>query len=111
MGDELADATQMTINSVVRGVLGVAFVQSLLIGIGLLLAGIPYAGVWTLLILFLTILQLQPAEMVIFLGVIGGFMLSGFTGLFTGAIVMSLGYKLFLIWINGGTQAPQENPD
>jgi predicted PurR-regulated permease PerM len=36
---------------------------------------------------------------VIFIGVIGGFVLSGFIGLFTGAIVMSLGYKLFLEWI------------
>jgi predicted PurR-regulated permease PerM len=36
---------------------------------------------------------------VIFIGVLGGFVLSGFIGLFTGAIVMSLGYKLFLEWI------------
>jgi hypothetical protein len=27
-------------------------------------------------------------------------MLSGFIGLFTGAIVMSLGYKLFIGWMN-----------
>jgi len=41
-----------------------------------------------------------PVPMVIiFIGVIGGFVLSGFIGLFTGAIVMSLGYKLFLEWI------------
>ncbi|MBS0000254.1 MAG: AI-2E family transporter [Cyclobacteriaceae bacterium] len=41
-----------------------------------------------------------PVPMVvIFLGVIGGFMVSGFIGLFTGAIVISLGYKLFLSWI------------
>jgi predicted PurR-regulated permease PerM len=38
--------------------------------------------------------------LVIFLGVIGGFMFSGFIGLFTGAIVLSLGYKLFLAWLN-----------
>jgi predicted PurR-regulated permease PerM len=38
--------------------------------------------------------------LVIFIGVIGGFMFSGFIGLFTGAIVMSLGYKLFIGWIN-----------
>jgi predicted PurR-regulated permease PerM len=36
---------------------------------------------------------------VIFIGVIGGFILSGFIGLFTGAIIMSLGYKLFQEWI------------
>jgi predicted PurR-regulated permease PerM len=38
--------------------------------------------------------------LVIFLGAIGGFMMSGFLGLFTGAIVLSLGYKLFISWIN-----------
>jgi predicted PurR-regulated permease PerM len=38
--------------------------------------------------------------LVIFLGVVGGFILSGFIGLFTGAIVMSIGYKLFVAWIN-----------
>ncbi|RLD19367.1 MAG: AI-2E family transporter [Bacteroidetes bacterium] len=37
--------------------------------------------------------------LVIFLGAIGGFMVSGFLGLFTGAIVLSLGYKLFIAWI------------
>ena len=37
--------------------------------------------------------------LVIFLGVIGGFMLSGFIGLFTGAIVLSIGYKLFIAWL------------
>jgi predicted PurR-regulated permease PerM len=49
--------------------------------------------------------------LVIFLGVIGGFMLSGFIGLFTGAIVMSLGYKLFLMWMNVGTKVQQDGPE
>ena len=38
--------------------------------------------------------------LVIFLGSIGGFMATGFLGLFTGAIVLSLGYELFILWIN-----------
>jgi predicted PurR-regulated permease PerM len=38
--------------------------------------------------------------LVIFIGVIGGFIFSGFLGLFTGAIVMSIGYKLFIEWLN-----------
>lgn len=42
--------------------------------------------------------------LVIFIGVIGGFIFSGFIGLFTGAIVMSIGYKLFVGWINSGTE-------
>ena len=38
--------------------------------------------------------------LIIFLGSIGGFMTSGFLGLFSGAIILSLGYKLFETWIN-----------
>lgn len=37
--------------------------------------------------------------LVIFIGAIGGFMLLGFLGLFTGAIVLSLGYKMFMVWL------------
>jgi predicted PurR-regulated permease PerM len=37
--------------------------------------------------------------LVIFIGAIGGFLLSGFIGLFTGAIVFSLGYTLFKAWL------------
>ena len=39
---------------------------------------------------------------VVFLGVIGGFVAMGIMGLFVGAIVLSVGYKLFLAWIEGG---------
>jgi predicted PurR-regulated permease PerM len=40
--------------------------------------------------------------LVIFLGSIGGFMATGFLGLFTGAIVLSLGYELFMLWLHEG---------
>jgi predicted PurR-regulated permease PerM len=147
-GDEFADATQKTVGNVVKGILGVALILALLHGIIFLLAGVPYAGIWTLLVLVLGILQIPlviitlpiiiymfsvkdttsaiiwtvllllagfsdnvlkpillgkdaPVPMlVIFIGVIGGFIFSGFIGLFTGAIIMSLGYKLFVGWIN-----------
>jgi predicted PurR-regulated permease PerM len=36
---------------------------------------------------------------VVFLGVIGGFMAMGIIGLFVGAIVLSVGYKLLLAWV------------
>jgi predicted PurR-regulated permease PerM len=39
---------------------------------------------------------------VVFLGVIGGFIAMGIIGLFVGAIVLSVGYKIFLTWISGG---------
>jgi predicted PurR-regulated permease PerM len=38
---------------------------------------------------------------VVFLGAIGGFMAMGIIGLFVGAIVLSVGYKLFLAWLEG----------
>ena len=38
--------------------------------------------------------------MVIFLGAIGGMLMSGIVGLFVGAIVLALGYKLFQAWVN-----------
>jgi len=47
--------------------------------------------------------------LVIFLGAIGGFMVSGFLGLFTGAIVLSLGYKLFIAWIQSNEAVPDVN--
>ena len=40
---------------------------------------------------------------VVFLGAIGGFVAMGIIGLFVGAIVLSVGYKLFLAWIEPGT--------
>jgi predicted PurR-regulated permease PerM len=154
-GDEFADIIKITVGNVVKGVLGVAFIQAALVGIGFFLAGIPYPGIWTLLVFLLAVLQIPPLlvvlpvavylfserstgaafgwtvylllggfsdnilkpvllgkgapvpMLVIFLGVIGGFMLSGFIGLFTGAIMMSIGYKLFVAWIN--TSPTEEN--
>ena len=147
-GDEFADLTIRTIGSVVKGVIGESLVLALLFGSVFFLAGIPYAGILTLLVFVLSVLQMPliivsvpvavyffavkeitpailwtialflvslsnnfltplmlgkgaPVPMpVIFIGVIGGFMLSGFIGLFTGAIVMSIGYTLLVGWIN-----------
>ena len=41
---------------------------------------------------------------VIFIGVLGGFMVFGFIGLFTGAIIISLGYSLYLTWFNADNE-------
>lgn len=148
-GLEFARITEQTIQSVVKGVLGVAVIQAGLIGIGMFIAGVPFAGLWTLLVLILAIVQL-PATivvipviiylfnsgdtstgmaifwtvyllaagisdnvlkpillgkgaavpmLVIFLGAIGGFMAFGFIGLFVGAIVLSIMYRLFITWL------------
>lgn len=46
---------------------------------------------------------------VVFLGVIGGFMAMGLIGLFLGAIILSVGYKLFLAWVDSNIE-PAESP-
>ena len=42
---------------------------------------------------------------VIFIGAIGGLLTSGIVGLFVGAVVLALGYTLFLAWLQGGSVA------
>ena len=48
--------------------------------------------------------------LVIFIGAIGGFMTSGIIGLFVGAIILALGYKLFLAWLNENTGGNEVGP-
>jgi predicted PurR-regulated permease PerM len=57
-GDELVDLTRDTVESVTLGILGVALIQGLLAGIGLLVAGVPAAGLWALLVLLLAVVQI-----------------------------------------------------
>ena len=47
-----------TIRNVVKGILGVAFIQSTLALAGFLIAGIPYAGIWFFLCVVLAIIQI-----------------------------------------------------
>jgi predicted PurR-regulated permease PerM len=117
-----------------------------------LLPGVPFAGLWTILCLILSIIQVgvgpiaipvviymfsvsdtttalilaiwlgitlltdnvlkpillgrnAPALMlVIFSGAIGGFIYNGFIGLFLGAIILTIGYKLFMMWLDTETE-------
>lgn len=59
-GAELVDLSSATIRSVAQGVLGVAIIQSLLAGVGMLIVGVPGAGFWTFLVLLLAVVQLPP---------------------------------------------------
>ena len=147
-GDEFLDISVSTVYQVVKGILGVAIIQTLIQAVGLFGCGVPFAGVLTVLCLMLSIIQVGPIiinigviaylfsldnttaallwtvffafsglsdnvlkplllgkgamvpMLVIFLGVIGGFMMSGFIGLFVGPIVFSIGYKLFAAWMD-----------
>jgi predicted PurR-regulated permease PerM len=56
-GEHLTDIIAATIRSVATGVIGVAFVQALLVGIGLFVAGVPFAGLLSLLAFLLGIVQ------------------------------------------------------
>jgi len=59
-GPELADLCKATVRSVTRGILGVALIQSLLAGVGLLAAGVPGAGLLAMLCLLLALVQVTP---------------------------------------------------
>ena len=64
-GQEFLQLATGTIRGVTRGIIAVSVLQSLLIGIGLLLGGIPFAGLLTLLCLVLAIIQIGPGLVVI----------------------------------------------
>lgn len=56
-GEHLMDIIGATVRSVANGVIGVAFVQALLVGIGFFVAGVPFAGLLSLLAFLLGIVQ------------------------------------------------------
>ncbi len=43
--------------------------------------------------------------LVLLMGSMGGFITIGFLGLFLGAVILSIGYKLFDAWLNTETQS------
>jgi predicted PurR-regulated permease PerM len=56
-GGEFVDLSTATIRAVAKGVLGVAFIQAIIVGVCLLIAGIPWAGVLAVIVLVLGIAQ------------------------------------------------------
>jgi len=148
-GPQLHALSTATIRSVATGVIGVAFIQALLLGIGFILAGIPAAGVLAFVVMLIGIMQL-PALLislpaigylwwsgdastlsnvvftvyliiagfadnvlkplllgrgvdvpmpVILIGALGGMVSAGIIGLFVGAVVLAVGYQLFMDWV------------
>lgn len=57
-GEQFSALASATIRSVVQGVLGTALIQTLFLSIGLFLIGFPAAGLVSILILFVAIIQL-----------------------------------------------------
>ncbi len=150
-----------TIRSVATGVIGVAFIQALLLGVGFYMAGVPAAGVLSIIVLLIGIAQvpasiialpvvayiwwsgdastainivwtiyliaagmadnlLKPLLLgrgvdapmpVILIGAIGGMVSAGIVGLFIGAVLLAVGYKAFMLWVDDdeeGTSAESE---
>jgi predicted PurR-regulated permease PerM len=160
-GPRIHRLTVATIRSVATGVIGVAFIQALLLGVGFMLAGIPAAGVLAAIVLVLGILQLPAALVslpaigylwwadessmamtivwtaylvvagmadnilkplllgrgvevpmpVVLLGALGGMVSGGMIGLFVGAVLLSVGYRLFMDWVDDLEAEPVKETD
>jgi predicted PurR-regulated permease PerM len=151
-GGEWAPMTVATVRNVLKGVIGVAIIQTTLVAIGLFVAGVPGAPLWSVIVLFLAIAQLPPLIVlapimawmfstadtttaviftvyqlvagasdsflkpllmgrgldipmpIILIGAIGGMISMGIIGLFAGAVVLSIWYKLFELWMEQQAQ-------
>ena len=62
---EFIQLASSTLRNVIRGVIGIAVVQTFVIGIGFITAGIPSAGLLTFICLILTIIQIGPGLIVL----------------------------------------------
>jgi predicted PurR-regulated permease PerM len=92
-GAEFTRLSTATIRAVAQGVIGVAFIQAILVGLFLLLAGVPWAGVLAMIVLVLGIAQV-PA-LIVTLPAIGYIWWTGEYGTFA-AIVYSV-----LLFVSG----------
>jgi len=63
-GKDLTDGSIATIRSVTNGVLGVAVIQAVLAGIGLMIMGVPHGGIITGVVLITAIIQI-PALLIL----------------------------------------------
>jgi predicted PurR-regulated permease PerM len=50
----------------------------------------------------------EAPMLVILLGAIGGMIMSGIIGLFLGAVILALGYKMFESWMQQGEESSEE---
>lgn len=155
-GRAILDMSVGTVRSVAVGVIGIAAFQAVLGGLGMMVVGVPGAGLLALVLLIAGIAQiplllitlpiaiyvfsvqsttvaivfliwsivvsvsdaaLKPMflgrgvdapMLVILLGAIGGMLTAGVVGLFTGAVVLAVGYKLFKAWLELGPTEPPE---
>jgi len=155
-GGEFARLSTATIRAVAQGVLGVALIQALAVGLVLLIAGVPIPGVLAAIVLVLGVAQvpallvtlpaiaylwssgdhgtgaavaysvllflagmldnvLKPLMLgrgvdapmpVILLGALGGMASGGILGMFVGAVLLALGYQIFMGWVAANPDLP-----
>jgi len=155
-GELLAVLSTATIRAVAQGVIGVAFIQAIIVGLALLIAGVPWAGVLAVITLVLGVAQvpalivtlpaiiyiwssgdysmgmatlhtiilliagmvdnvLKPLMLgrgvdapmpVILFGALGGMASGGILGMFLGATLLAVGYRIFVEWVANGVDAP-----
>jgi predicted PurR-regulated permease PerM len=148
-GAALAHLSTATTRAVAQGVIGVAFIQAIIIGLALLLARVPFAGIFVIIALLLGIAQvpalvvtlpaigyiwtsgdystgmatthtiilvvagmadnvLKPLLLgrgvdvpmpVILFGALGGMASAGILGMFVGATLLAMGYRIFMSWV------------
>jgi predicted PurR-regulated permease PerM len=153
-GEDLQALSVATIRAVAQGVIGIAFLQAIAVGLALLVAGVPLAGVLAGLVLVLGIAQvpalivtlpaigyiwwtgdygtgaataytvllllvgmidnvLKPLMLgrgvdvpmpVVLIGALGGMATAGILGLFVGATLLALGYKVFMGWVEASPE-------
>ncbi len=84
-GLKMVRDAESTIRSVGKGIIGVALIQSFLIGVGLIIAGVPGAALWALISLFLGIIQIGTLPVVIPVIIYGFYTMST-----TGAVILMI---------------------
>ena len=156
-GNEFTKLSTATIRAVAQGVIGVAFIQAIVVGLCLLISGIPFAGALALIVLVLGIAQVPAAIVtlpaigyiwstgdygsgeallytgllfvagladnvlkplmlgrgveapmpIILIGALGGMAIAGILGMFVGAVLLALGYQIFMGWVADSQQAQE----
>jgi predicted PurR-regulated permease PerM len=65
-GPALVELARATTSSVVQGIVGVALIQTVLAGAGFVVAGVPAAGLWALIVLIIAVVQIPvPVAMIL----------------------------------------------
>lgn len=85
-GAEITTLTTATIRGVMQGVVGVIVIQAVLSAIGMVMVGVPAAGLWSVLVLVCVVSQLPP---ILILGPVAGYIFS---------VAETTPAVIFLVW-------------